>query len=72
MFSPRTHQPADQQKEGKMCYILSLSIIGLVFFGDIVSNMSACKITFVEVLLCPEGPGYGHVDFASAGQVIVI
>lgn len=27
-----------KQKEGKMCYILSLSIIGLVFFGDIVSN----------------------------------
>jgi len=28
----------NKEKRKKMCYILSLSIIGLVFFGDIVSN----------------------------------
>ena len=61
-----------KEKERKMCYILSLSIIGLVFFGDIVSNLKLCKIAFVEILLCPEGPCYGHVDLRPTSEVIVI
>lgn len=62
MNTSRSPATQGKQKRKKMCYILSLSIIGVVFFGDIVSKLKLCKVAFVEVLLSSEGPCYGHVN----------